>query len=82
MPEANINDLTKELKDVMEVIEKLKGRRKEIKGFINKEGQLEGDELPFATELASVCSTIVSMEKRRSELYTKIKGWAGDQTQK
>lgn len=79
MATPDISDLTKQLKDVMEVIEKLKGRRKEIKGLINREGQLDDDEDRFATELASVSSTILSMEKRRSKLYEEIKIWANKQ---
>jgi hypothetical protein len=68
------HDATKDVKDVLDVVEKLRARRKELKLLLNKETVVDRDdeELRLAVELATVSRTIRALDESRCSLYEKL----------
>lgn len=64
-----LTDDAKSLKACMEVIEKLRARRKEVKNALAKEGLDEAQELKLSVELFSVANAIGKYEDVRKKLY-------------
>jgi hypothetical protein len=70
--DERFHDSTKKLKDVLEVIEKLRARKRELKANLNKEILSDDDERRNAEELASICLTLIKMDDSRTVLYKQL----------
>ena len=72
-PKDPFHDAAKKLKEVLEVIEKLRARRKELKTLLNKEALIEKEEAHFASELSALCATMVALDESREKLYEELR---------
>jgi hypothetical protein len=68
---AAITEVAKQLKDLGEVLEKLRSRRREIKSLLAKELK-EKEEVELATELDQTSKAIVKLDAERSRLLVEV----------
>ncbi len=71
-PKDPLGDVAKNLKDNLEVLEKLRARRKEIKSELGRDLLEEREERRLAYELARVSRTIGQLGRYRKNIYAKI----------
>jgi hypothetical protein len=67
-----VAEVNAQLKNNLEVSEKLRQRRKEIKTLLYKDGLAEAEEFRLADELRSVSKALGTLEEHRMSLYSLL----------